>query len=62
MKIFASLTIVLDTVFMAMIGVQKDNDNGTFAKEYPWFYKKLSFFGLKVSEYSSDGKTKNNHA
>jgi len=51
MKIFASVAIVLDTIFMAMVGTQKDRDHGTFAKEYPWFYKNLSFFGLKVSEY-----------
>ena len=62
MKTFASVAILLDTIFMAMVGIHSDNDKSSFAKEYPWFYKNLSFLGLKTSEYHSDGKLKNTHA
>jgi hypothetical protein len=59
MKIFAATAIVLNTVFMALVGIHMDNGKSTFEKNHPWFYDNLSLLGLKVSEY--DGKVKLTH-
>jgi hypothetical protein len=54
MKIIAALVIALDTIFMALVGVHEDNHNSKFRKDYPWLYKNLSFYGLKVSDANHD--------
>jgi len=52
MKIIAALAIVLDTVFMALVGVHTENTESGFAKNNPWLYQNLSFIGLRVSDNS----------
>ena len=47
MKLMAALAIILTAVFVGLVG-GKDGADSKFAKDYPWFYKNLAFFGLKV--------------
>jgi hypothetical protein len=50
MKIFGSSALILDVVFMALVGIHASNEGGTFAKNHPWLYSNLSFFGLRVPD------------
>ena len=46
MKFIAASAIILTATFLGLVG-EKGKDS-KFAKDYPWFYKNLGFFGLKV--------------
>ena len=48
MKIIACSALVLDTVFMALVGVHPVGDESNFSKNYPWLHKNLGVIGLRT--------------
>jgi hypothetical protein len=54
MKYFASFVIMLDAVFMAIIGVHDTGHDSEFKKQHPWVYDNLSFVGLRISDMKHD--------
>jgi hypothetical protein len=50
MKIIAALALVIDVVFMGVIGLHESNEKDSFAMKNPGLYKNLTYFGLRIAD------------